>query len=470
MTFLGITGEVICPAFENAPALADRVFLRPSWLVDVMKELVRHDLREHLQALDSATMSNAAQIRSLGQQFLSTGVLDRQLRPWLWRELQPTIVHDEAQMDFLVELMEHFGLLVAVPGSDPQQWMLPMRLPERNMVLATATARGAFASFLVRMELAAHADAEVATLASAIEPIADAQIVPRDALRNGCEIAYRKADAVLDGRTRDGNGLNREQIAAINYYTQEFMSPTDPYAKVNVYYPMNVALRSQEIERVRPFWAYIELLQPALLQLPPSAVPAGLFRGLNGPQPPIEPEEERQRMLRAEPTYWWAFTSTSTVEATARMFAQGLPPNDLPKVVFSVRQEGCQARDIMQYSHIPGENELLMPCGSAFATESVEEEPDGTLVVKVQQTEAVLLQRLAAEDEAEQQNRAHRHPALTELAELLDAEGTAVDSAGHRFDFRQPLPGGLLAVVPRSLSLSLSLSLIVADCRRGCRC
>ena len=39
MTFLGITGEVICPAFENAPALADRVFLRPSWLVDVMKEL-----------------------------------------------------------------------------------------------------------------------------------------------------------------------------------------------------------------------------------------------------------------------------------------------------------------------------------------------------------------------------------------------------------------------------------------------
>ena len=148
MTFLGITGEVICPAFENAPALAERVFLRPSWLVDVMKELVRHDLRERLQALDSATMSNAAQIRSLGQQFLSTGVLDRQLRPWLWRELQPCIVHDEAQMDFLVELMEHFGLLVAVPGSDPQQWMLPMRLPERNVVLATATAQGAFAAFL----------------------------------------------------------------------------------------------------------------------------------------------------------------------------------------------------------------------------------------------------------------------------------------------------------------------------------
>ena len=210
---------------------------------------------------------------------------------------------------------------------------------------------------------------------------------------------------------------------------------------------MNAALRSQDIEQIRPFWGYIELLQRALLHLPPSAVHAGLFRGLNGPQPAIVAEEERQRMLRAEPSYWWAFTSTSTVEATARMFAGGLPPNALPKVMFSVLQEGCQARDIMRYSHIRGENELLMPCGSAFANEGVDEEPDGTLVVRMQQTEAVLLQRLAAEDTAEQQNRAHRHRALTELAELLDAEGTAVDSAGRRFDFRQPLPGGLLAAV-----------------------
>ena len=30
---------------------------------------------------------------------------------------------------------------------------------------------------------------------------------------------------------------------------------------VNAYYPMNVALRSQVIEAIRPFWAYIELLQ-----------------------------------------------------------------------------------------------------------------------------------------------------------------------------------------------------------------
>ena len=143
-------------------------------------------------------MSNADQIRSLGEQFLSTGVLDRQLRPWLWRELRPCIVHDEAQMDFLVDLMEHFGLLVAVPGSDPQQWMLPMRLPERNVVLATATAQGAFAAFLSEIASRSQAGTQALDLPSAAAPIVHAQIISAAGLRNGCERSYRKADAILE--------------------------------------------------------------------------------------------------------------------------------------------------------------------------------------------------------------------------------------------------------------------------------
>ena len=34
-------------------------------------------------------------------------------------------------------------------------------------------------------------------------------------LRNGCAVAYRKADAILCGEPRDSNGLNRDQIAAV---------------------------------------------------------------------------------------------------------------------------------------------------------------------------------------------------------------------------------------------------------------
>ena len=38
-------------------------------------------------------------------------------------------------------------------------------------------------------------------------------------LRNGCAVAYRKADAILCGEPRDSNGLNRDQIAAVRKLT-----------------------------------------------------------------------------------------------------------------------------------------------------------------------------------------------------------------------------------------------------------
>lgn len=206
---------------------------------------------------------------------------------------------------------------------------------------------------------------------------------------------------------------------------------------------MNVALRSQVIERIRPFWLYIDLLQGALLQLPAVVLVAGLFRGLNGPQPHVVPEEERRKLRRAEPTFWWAFTSTTTTEAVARDFARRGAGQ---AVLFKVAGEGCKARDIKRYSDFPQEDELLMPCGSAFAVQSVDEErqpPPGLLAVQFRQTEVVLLQR----SDAHEQARLFQHPALTEIAELLDADDAAVDFAGLRLEFRQPLPGGLMAVV-----------------------
>ena len=92
-------------------------------------------------------------------------------------------------------------------------------VPTTAIMLATARAQGAFASFLLRMESDAQADADVVALDSAVQPIVDAQIFSRDAMRHGCAIAYRKADTVLAGRKHDDNGLNREQIAAVNSYT-----------------------------------------------------------------------------------------------------------------------------------------------------------------------------------------------------------------------------------------------------------
>ena len=118
--------------------MAQRVFLQPQLLVNVIKELVRHDLNEQLQRFCAeqrqrgGTTPSADVIESLGQQFLERGLLDRQLLEWLWRDLRPSVVDDLGQLDFLVELMVALGFLTKVPASDPQQWLLPMRLPERS--------------------------------------------------------------------------------------------------------------------------------------------------------------------------------------------------------------------------------------------------------------------------------------------------------------------------------------------------
>eukprot|EP01043_Picozoa_sp_COSAG02_P069488 COSAG02_NODE_11927_length_1629_cov_3.316993_1_plen_480_part_01 len=78
--YLRITGEVIWPDYENKPVLRERVFIFPQKLVDAMKELVRHDLESQLDAINDQTSDTVR----LGREFCSTGVLHRELLPWLW--------------------------------------------------------------------------------------------------------------------------------------------------------------------------------------------------------------------------------------------------------------------------------------------------------------------------------------------------------------------------------------------------
>eukprot|EP01051_Picozoa_sp_SAG22_P005276 SAG22_NODE_307_length_12666_cov_761.250259_10_plen_1050_part_00 len=128
--YLRITGEVLWHDSENMPLLRERVFLKPQLLVDVMKELVRHDLGERIEQIDPA-MHHAVEVQKHGRDFVKRGVLraNSALLPWLWKDLSD----DSAQMEFLIELLSQHGLLTRLPSSrngDPQRWLLPMRLPD----------------------------------------------------------------------------------------------------------------------------------------------------------------------------------------------------------------------------------------------------------------------------------------------------------------------------------------------------
>jgi len=425
--YLRITGEVIWPDYENKPALSDRVFIFPQKLVDAMKELVRHDLDTQLDAVDQEF-----ETLRLGREFCSTGVLHRNLLPWLWRNLR-SVGHDDSQIDFMANLLAQLGLLTLVPGSEPQRWLLPLRLPDRAHALATASAQSQFAAFL--QELGNKADGTVPSLPAAMDAITRAGVVTAEDMATGCDLAYRHADTLLRGRSFDDNGLNRDEIAAVHLYTQENLARPQEDGPPNIYWPMNRALRTRQFDVVRAFWLYIMLLQSALLKLPPAK--DALYRGLANPQPPISESDLNLQIATRTAYVWWAFTSTSTDESTARGFCG--PTGD--RVLYTVTKG--TARDVRRYSAIPKEAELLMPAGTAFITIDAQHsnEDDTLLEVGLEQTEARLLQ--AAGEDA--QLDVHRHHELAELADTLDRVDT--DYVGRRYDFHQPLPAGLLAIV-----------------------
>ena len=60
-----------------------------------MKALVHHDLENQLDTLDEAQLLGldleVADAQRWGATFLSNGVLDERLLPWLWSELRPAV-------------------------------------------------------------------------------------------------------------------------------------------------------------------------------------------------------------------------------------------------------------------------------------------------------------------------------------------------------------------------------------------
>jgi hypothetical protein len=455
MVYLTNAGEVLCHGSTSSPH--DRVFLEPQRLVDVMKELVHHDLKAQLKQIDAAEIVHLGQrflrqlvhhdrktqlvhhdpktqvehiftgeLAQLGRRFLRQGILERRLLPWLWRNLQPPVADDQAQVDFLLGLLVQLGLLTRLPGIDPPQWILPMRLPDRRTVLAAVDARKQLAPFLFEMESGESTPAT--SFIQVVDRIASESTLSADTLNVGREVALAKANDILKGGEYDANGLCLDEIAAINFYTQEGM----------VYRAMNDALRGQDSASIRPFWPYIKLLQKALLKLPAAQIDV-LYRGLRNPQPRIETSELQKQIDRFQSNIWWAFSSTTTKlsVATSPVFFG----NSGHRVLYLISSSA--ARNVKDYSAIPTEEELLMPCGIGLAPTKVEVDATDPqkLIVSLEQTKAMLLEDASEATALE----VHQHSALAALAKTLDDVET--DYVGRRWDFHQPLPPGLFALV-----------------------
>eukprot|EP01046_Picozoa_sp_COSAG06_P062746 COSAG06_NODE_14278_length_1172_cov_0.781920_1_plen_380_part_01 len=126
--FLRTTGDVLY--YDHIPGLSERIFIRPQWLVNVMKQLVRHDLEEQLQAICAPYDQQAkTHLRQLGRDFVQKGELHKRLLLELWRIADVAGSDAELQQD-LISLLESLSLVVMDPSPNRAgQWLVPLRLP-----------------------------------------------------------------------------------------------------------------------------------------------------------------------------------------------------------------------------------------------------------------------------------------------------------------------------------------------------
>ena len=71
-----------------------------------------------------------------------------------------------------------------------------------------------------------------------------------------------------------------------------------------------------------------------------------LYRGIRDPKPAIRLEELMAAVESVAPVVWWSFSSTTTVERTARWFLEG----GQQRLLYKVAGHGSQARDVQRYS------------------------------------------------------------------------------------------------------------------------
>ena len=183
-------------------------------------------------------------------------------------------------------------------------------------------------------------------LLAAVEPLAHVVPEVRDFALDALEFAARRLKQ-HGGGDRDRNGLDAQQIAALNLYTKENIGDS----RLSFHAVLNLRLHSRDRSTLIPFLPYLKLFFGAAQALP-NAGPCKVWRGLRNM--PAGGESAFQIGLLV---HWWGVTSTTRsakVLANPRFFG-----SSGARTLFMV--DCILAVEISDYSDYPEEEVLLMP-------------------------------------------------------------------------------------------------------------
>jgi len=171
------------------------------------------------------------------------------------------------------------------------------------------------------------------SLAEAVEPLIS---IVRD--------VKTKASIAIESAKNPSDDLSIDESASIALYTMEWEPYTD-----SLYYILNTALRSEDRERLKPWFLYLKLLLTALSRLP--SVRLAVYRGLK-----LDTQVEFEKYQEGKDVIWWGFSSC-TMNKNISQKKHFLGPTGI-RTVFSI--ECLNGKAIGAHAYNKNDQEVLL--------------------------------------------------------------------------------------------------------------
>jgi len=197
-------------------------------------------------------------------------------------------------------------------------------------------------------------------------------------------------DLLLEGK--DPYGLNSDEIAAINLYTQGWIPPEN-----SLYAILNVRLRDRDREQVKPFFLYLRLFLSALEKLPKLTIP--LYRGV---KKDLSKDYKQGRKI-----YWWGFSSCTTSMAVLQ--SELFLGKTGARTMFCISKSS--GVDIQRYSMYKAESEVLVPPGRRLQVAAILDQDSFQIV----QLEEMGTEGTDSKDQPKEQSHSQRRYRLTPM-------------------------------------------------------
>ena len=164
------------------------------------------------------------------------------------------------------------------------------------------------------------------------------------------------------------DGLSVDESASIMLYSMDWQPKEEC-----LYHVLNATLRSEDREKLVPWFLYLKLILTALDRLP--LTHRSVYRGIK-----LDLTKDYSKGSRV---IWWGFTScTSTIAVLSNKDFMG---SSGTRTFFTI--ECTSGKDISQHSYYANEEEILLPPGREFQVSACLDQSGGLYIVQLKEVQ-----------------------------------------------------------------------------------